>query len=195
MAALLDSRRASYFRSPALWITVRWPRCCCAKHLGHSLFAAAGFLAGGAGYAAVPVLLVLAFSRPSRAAFADMLLPGTPEQRFPATAFWTTLLLPALVAILFGFEINSLWTISAFVLLPIVLLSWPLIEMSRRAMAPILLAAAALPLVSCWRQHRPSPSACASPTCTRRRPTPSCSPSVSSRNGGVPPTAAAHRRR
>jgi len=170
VAAMLDARRASYFRSPAPWITVGVGALALAPHLvwlvqhnfipltyavdahavkilWHSLYAAAGFLAGGAGYAAVPVLLVLAFSRPSRAAFADMLLPSTPERRFAATAFWTMLLLPPVVAILFGFEINSLWTMSEFVLLPVVLLSSPMIDMSRRVMAPIVLAAVALPLV------------------------------------------------
>jgi hypothetical protein len=170
VAVLTDARRASYFRSSAPWITVAVGALLLAphllwlvqhnfipltyavdahavKHIGHSLYAALGFLAGGAGYAAVPVILVLAFSRPSRAAVADMLLPGAPERRFAATAFWTTLLLPPVVAILFGFEINSLWTMSAFVLLPIVLLSSPLLEVNRRAMAPVVLAAAALPLV------------------------------------------------
>ena len=49
--------------------------------------AAAGYLAGGIGYAAVPVLLVLALTRPSGAAWADMLMPRTPERRFTAVAF------------------------------------------------------------------------------------------------------------
>ena len=34
-------------------------------------------------------------TRPSGAALADTLLPGTPERRFVAVAFWATLLLPA----------------------------------------------------------------------------------------------------
>jgi 4-amino-4-deoxy-L-arabinose transferase-like glycosyltransferase len=170
VAALADTRRASYFRSAAPWITVGVGALLLAPHVAwlvahnfiplsyavdsHSaktssqlVIAAAGYLAGGIGYAAVPVLLVLALTRPSGAALADMLIPRTPERRFAAVAFWTTFLLPAVVAIVLDFGLNPIWTMSGFVLLPVVLLSSPAIVVSRRAVVPIVAFAVALPPV------------------------------------------------
>jgi Dolichyl-phosphate-mannose-protein mannosyltransferase len=170
LAALIDSRRGVYFRSAAPWITVAVGGLLLAPHIawlvnhdfisfsyatgthetatfGQSVVKVAGFLAGGAGYAAVPVLMVVALSRPPAAAFKDILLPHDPNRRFVAVTFWTLLLLPAAVALIFGFELNSLWTMSAFVLLPVVLLSSPLLVLSRQAITAIVAFAIAVPAV------------------------------------------------
>jgi hypothetical protein len=45
-----------------------------------------------------------------------------------ATAFWGTLLLPFLFALATGLQLTSLWTMPAWTLLPIVLLSSPLLD-------------------------------------------------------------------
>jgi hypothetical protein len=147
LAALLDSRRAAYFRSAAPWITIAVGALAFVPHVvwlvandfvpfayaatAHTwthaagALSVAGYLAGSIGYVTLPVLLALAAMRPSWAALADMLLPAGPERRLAAAAFCWPLLLPALAAPLVGAEINSLWSMSAWALLPVVLLSAP----------------------------------------------------------------------
>jgi hypothetical protein len=71
---------------------------------------------------AAPVILVLALTRPSGAALADTLLPRTPERRFVAVAFLATLVIPAVFAPVFKYDLNPIWTMSDFVLLPVLLL-------------------------------------------------------------------------
>ena len=85
--------------------------------------------------------------RPSGVALADALKPAAPERRLAAYVFWLPLLLPALLAPLFGIEINSLWSMSAWTLLPVVLLSSPLIVVMRARRRKIVTVAIALPLV------------------------------------------------
>jgi 4-amino-4-deoxy-L-arabinose transferase-like glycosyltransferase len=170
LAALLDMRRAAYFRSAAPWITIAAGLLVLGPHLmwlamhdftplsyavsmhgektlAESLHGAAAFIAGGVGYAAVPVLMVLALTRPSRAAVRDMLLPQAPERRFVAVTFWATLLLPVLFCVVSGFELSALWVMPALILMPVVLLSSPLLMVSRQAMIPIVAFAMALPPV------------------------------------------------
>lgn len=169
VAALCDARRASYFRSATPWITVFAGLLALAPHLvwlwqndlisllyafeahgtkvtGSIGLAALRYLAGAAGYAAAPVLLVLALTRPSGAALADTLVPRTPERRFVAVAFWATMLLPAVISLLLDYGLNPIWSMTDFVLLPAVLLSSPLLVISRRALIAIVGLAVALPL-------------------------------------------------
>jgi 4-amino-4-deoxy-L-arabinose transferase-like glycosyltransferase len=170
LAALIDSRRGAYFRSAAPWITAAVGAAVLTPHLvwlmrndfvsfsyaaeahvartlAQSLGNAATYLAGGAAYAAVPALLVLALSRPAGAALADMLWPRNPGRRFVAVTFWALALLPVVVGLAFGFDLNSIWTMSALMLLPVVLLSSPLIVLSRRAVISIVALAVALPVL------------------------------------------------
>lgn len=170
IAALTDPRRGAYFRSSAPWITIAVGAIALAPHLiwlvandfppfsyamaahgagsfGSIALRAAGYLGGAIGYAGFPVLLALALARPSGAALADMLVPATSERRLAATSFWLPLLLPALLAPLFGIEINSLWTMSAWTLLPVVLLSSPLVVVTRAAAVKVIVVAIALPMV------------------------------------------------
>ena len=169
LAALLDQRRAAYFRSAAPWITTVVGLVVLSPHFiwlvthdfipfsyavdAHkvefvkSLRAAASYLAGGAGYAAVPTLLVLILCRPGRAALIDMLLPRQPERRFAAIIFWTVLLLPAVVALVFRLELSPIWSMTGFILLPVVLLSSPLVTLQRQALTTTLALVVALPLI------------------------------------------------
>src|SRR5947209_9438531 len=103
IAALLDRRRAAYFRSGAPWVTIAAGALALAPHAawliandfapfsyavaGHgptsllsALRGALGYLAGGVGYVAVPLVLVFAAARPGRAAVNDMAWPATPER-------------------------------------------------------------------------------------------------------------------
>ncbi len=170
LAALLDPRRRSYFFSAAPCITIVAGAISLMPHVywlvandfapftyamavhgsgafGELVKNALGYLAGGFGYVAAPVLLVLAAARPNRAACADLLWPATPARRLAATAFWAPLLLPALLAPVLGFGINSLWTMSAWTLLPVLLLASPLTKLSHAAAVRMVALAMVLPLV------------------------------------------------
>src|SRR6201993_4738282 len=166
IAALIDRRRAAYFRSPAPWVTIAVGALALAPHVawliandfapfsyaivlhGAGSFAATigyalGYLAGSVAYVAVPLLIVAVVARPSRAAVKDMAWPSSPARRLAATAFWAVLLMPALIAPLTGLRLVSLWSMSAFALLPVMLLSSPLVAIARRDAVGVLGLAAA----------------------------------------------------
>ena len=96
-----------------------------AKPFGPTVVSALGYLAGSFGYVAIPVIVVLIAARPNRATLADMVWPADTERRLAAAAFWGPLLLPAAAALASGTEITSLWSMSAWTLLPVLLLSPP----------------------------------------------------------------------
>ncbi len=170
LAALIDARRAAYFRSPAPWITVAVGFAALTPHLvwlAHHDFApfayavgihadkplsvslvhALGYLAGSLGYVAVPVIVALVMAWPQRTLLADMAWPGERERRLAAAAFWAPLLLPVVVAPLGGVEITSLWSMSSWTLLPVLLLSPPALAVRPIDTRRILGLAVALPLV------------------------------------------------
>jgi hypothetical protein len=170
LAAIADPRRADYFRSRAPWITVIVGALALAPHLfwlvgnGFAPFSYAlfvhgeagaasvlsgviGYLAGSVAYALVPILVVLFLAWPSREALRDMLWPLDPHRRLAAAAFWATLLIPAVAAPLGGVRLTSLWSMSAWTLLPVVLLSSPLITIARKDAARMVAAAAMFPFV------------------------------------------------
>src|SRR5260370_1358700 len=95
----------------------------------------------------VPLVVVFAAARPGRAAVMDMAWPATPERRLAALAFWATLLLPPLIAIFTWIRLTSLWTMSAWTLLPVMLLSSPLVAIGRRDAVRVLALAVPLPFV------------------------------------------------
>ena len=169
IAALADPRRARYFRSAAPYVTVAVGAAALAPHLwwlyDHG-FAAFGYaleshpatllealrsgvvyVASAAGYVAIPVLMALAVARPSRAAVADTLWPADPSRRTVAVAFALPLLLPMLAAVIAREEVIPIWTISTMTLLPVVLLSSPLVTLPRAGTIRILAIAIALPIV------------------------------------------------
>src|SRR5215210_1367288 len=150
LAALIDRRHGEYFRSWTPWVTIAVGAAVLMPHLAwlyeHNfetfsyalkgeesnsflsvLVRTAGYLAGAAAYVALPVTLAFINAMLSPAALRDTLVPREPDRRLAAMAFWAPLLLPALVALIFRIELTSLWTLSAFTLLPVVLLSSPLI--------------------------------------------------------------------
>jgi hypothetical protein len=170
LAALADPRRASYFRSPAPWITVVVGAAAIAPHLiwliandfmpfsyavlvhgeasaASSLVSVLGYLLGSVAYICVPLLIVFAIARPTRKALEDMIWPTVPERRLAAAAFWATLLLPALIAPAIGVRLTSLWSMSAWTLLPVMLLSSPLVSIGRNDAARAVAIACAFPLL------------------------------------------------
>ena len=118
------------------------------KPFAATVIGALGYLAGSIGYVAIPVIIVLAAARPSRATIADMMWPADRERRLAAAAFWAPFLLPALGALASGTEITSLWSMPAWTLLPVLLLSSPAVTIAAADTRRILIAArCAVPLV------------------------------------------------
>lgn len=170
LAALADRRRVAYLRSPSPWISLGVAALALAPHLAwlaERQFSAVryavewhaaapldvarsllGYLAGSAAYVAVPVALVLALARPAKAVLRDMILPSAPERRLVVTAFLFPLLLPVLVAPVMGVGLTPLWSMSAFTLLPQVLLAPPELVLARRPASWIAGLALALPLAA-----------------------------------------------
>jgi hypothetical protein len=169
LAVLADPRRGGYFRSAAPWITVAFGATALMPHAAwlvvndfppldyalasHALYSrwlalvsALLYVAGAAGYLAVPIVLTMLTARPSRAALADMLWPQDSARRTALLAFALPILLPAVAAVAASSGIASLWTISAMTLAPVVLLSSPLVTLSRAAAVRILALAIVFPL-------------------------------------------------
>jgi hypothetical protein len=189
IAAVTDPRRAEYFRSPAPWITVLVGGLAIAPHLiwlvqndfapfsyavfvhGEATLASSftgvlGYLAGSIAYVLAPSLMVIVFARPRSEVLRDMLWPRDHHRRLAVTAFWATLLLPALVAPAIGVRLTSLWSMSAWTLLPVMLLSSPLVVIACKDATRIVAVAAIFPLVMLaaapaigFAVHRTSPAA------------------------------------
>jgi hypothetical protein len=170
LAALLDRRRARYFFSAAPWITVAMGAIVLAPHIlwlvqndfapfgyamsihgdkpfGSTVIAALGYFAGSLGYVAIPIIIVLLAARPSRATLADMVWPKDDKRRLAAAAFWLPFVLPAIGAVASGTEITSLWSMPAWTLLPVLLLSSPAVTWRAVDTSRVLLAAIVVPLV------------------------------------------------
>jgi 4-amino-4-deoxy-L-arabinose transferase-like glycosyltransferase len=169
VAALADRRRGDYFRSAAPWITALAGFVVLAPHViwlvqnhfapfayavtlhgekpfGAALHGAFGYVAGAVGYVAIPLIIVFFAARPSRAALADMIWPAGDDRRLAAAAFWVPLLLPVIGALASGSVINSLWSMPAFSLLPVLLLSSPQVTLRPVDTKRVLGFAAAVPL-------------------------------------------------
>lgn len=170
VAALADRRRAQYFKSPAPYLTVIAGLVVLLPHLSwlrdndfapftyamavhgdksfaNAAFATLGYLAGSIGYAALPLVLVAIAARPTIATLRDMAWPADTERRLAAAAFWAPLLLPAVAGLVTGTEVTSLWSMSAWSLLPVLLLSSPRVTWRPLDTQRVVLIAAALPLV------------------------------------------------
>ena len=169
LAALTDPRRGAYFHSLAPWVTIAAGAAVLAPHVfwiathgfttvdfaftSHATSlprAAAGslyFLLSVLGYIAAPIVLGALATLPSVAAIKDTLAPDAPERRMLLVALAAPLLLAALVAVAARADLDPLWSMSAMTLLPVVLLSSPLLNVNRTAAVNILALAIVLPLL------------------------------------------------
>jgi hypothetical protein len=169
VAALADRRRAAYFRSAAPWVTVFVGALAFAPHIAwlvandfspfsyavdshlgtwsSAAWSGPGFLAGVLGYAAAPLVIWLIIARPRLAALADTAWPGTDPRRLVLMSFIAPLILPWFAALAFKVDIVSLWAMCAVTLLGVVLLSSPLVTISRRATVWLLALAVVFPLL------------------------------------------------
>jgi 4-amino-4-deoxy-L-arabinose transferase-like glycosyltransferase len=148
IAALAHPRRLDYLRSPAPWVTALIGLLVLAPHLhwflttgGKTLYYA-NRVHGGASTAALLwnvvtstvsaagyVLVLLAayalIVRPDRRTLRATLWPDDPSRRMLVLLFVLPLLLPIVVMPLAGIKYSALWTLPAWFLLPIILLSPP----------------------------------------------------------------------
>jgi hypothetical protein len=168
LAAITDPRRSAYFRSPAPWLTIaigaialtphvawliahNFPTVSFAFEVHGGTFATAAassprFIIGVLGYIAAPVVLSLLATHPSVTAIGDTLWPASVERRFVVVAFAAPPLFAALAAIPLRVDLHALWEMSAMTLLPVVLLSSPLVTVARDAAVRLLALAIVFPL-------------------------------------------------
>jgi hypothetical protein len=170
LGALIDPRRAPYFRSAAPWIIVAVGAVLLAPHvvfiathgfstvsfamtahettfpiaIGWSLY----FLASVLGYIAIPVVLSVLATYPSLAAIKDSIWPANKEHRIFVVAFATPPILAAIVAVAVRARLDPLWMMSGMALLPVVLLSSPLLSVNRAAAIRLLALAIVFPLAA-----------------------------------------------
>ncbi len=170
IAALIDWRRVAYFRSAAPWVTAGVGFLALTPHLGwlirnefstftfavgvhgakplrEVLGGAGEYLAGAAAFVAVPVIFALMATRSGVSQLRGMVWPQEPRRRLVAMAFWGPLLLPVVLAPVIGLALTSIWTMSAWSLLTVVLLSPPGLVADMRASRAIVAFAMLFPLL------------------------------------------------
>ena len=167
--ALVHPNRAAYLRSSSPWISTAVGIAVLAPHiawlvgsdfppfhyalsvhagapLGAVLLQVAGYVVGAIGYVSLLLLAYVIATRPDRATFKEALWPSDRDRRPLAILLWVPLLSPIPVAIASGGLLTSLWTMSAWFLLPILLLAPPAVTVSRRAATGIAALVAAITL-------------------------------------------------
>ena len=171
LAALFDRRRVAYFRSAAPWISalvfglavlphaiwlvrenfppLHWVGARrSATSLVDWLSSLGEYTFGTIGYCGIALLMVLVLAWPSLAAIRDGWLPRDADRRTVAILFWSPLLLPILAAAVSGTSLLSLWNEPALSLLPVMMLSSPLIMLTREAVVRMAVFAAAVTVVA-----------------------------------------------
>ncbi len=185
LAALSHPARWTYLKSLSPWLTVATGLLLLAPHirwlmttgfqpfvyayavhgdasLRDELINAPSFLAGCLGYAALPILVYWLLVRPGRATVIETIWPSDPDRRMLVVALAGFFLLPAISVFGFGVLQTSLWSMPAYFLLPIVLLSPPSAVLTQRAAATFALAMLAFTLLAptviapvlAWRNFR-----------------------------------------
>jgi 4-amino-4-deoxy-L-arabinose transferase-like glycosyltransferase len=171
IAAILDPERRRYFSSASPWISATIGLLVLSPHLlwlwqaegqpfhyalsAHSadtwwrvVTSLIGYLTGALGYVALPIGAYVLATRPNRAAWHDALWPSDPRRRMLLVLLAAPLLLPIVTAPIAQVQVTSLWTMSAWFLLPIVLLAPSTISLPREAAVNIGIAVLAITVVS-----------------------------------------------
>jgi hypothetical protein len=183
LAAIIDARRAAYFRSPAPWVTIAVGLVGLAPHIAwlyahdftpfayamdthpgtlvECLWSGVNYVIGASAYVAAPVVLAMLAAWPSPASLRDMVWPAAPERRLVVLAFALPLVVPTVLALAAHEVVTSLWAIAGMTLLPIVLLSSPSIVVPHVPVRRIVGVAVAFPLLAlalspvvAWVIHR-----------------------------------------
>ena len=168
VAALSDPRRSSYFRSSAPYLTIAAGVIAIAPHAvwvashdfgpfryafgahpttpGVAALYTFVFFGGILAYVAAPVILNLIAVRPTMVAIGDSIWPPPGERRTALVALVAPIFLAALGSILLKMRIGALWTLAGMTLLPVALLSSPLVTVPRRAAVRVLALAILYPI-------------------------------------------------
>ena len=93
------------------------------------------YLAGAVAYVALPLAVYALAVRPGAALLRETVWPTDPRRRMLVVLLAVPLLLPALLAPFIGGRIVALWTMSAWFLLPVALLSPPGATVTRIALS------------------------------------------------------------
>jgi len=169
VAALADPRRGAYFRSAAPYVMVVVGALALGPHVAwivandfapftyavavhpatreSAITSGIGFLIGVVGYFVAPAVLAAAASRPGLRAIADTFWPRDAGRRLVLIAFAAPIILPVLAAVAGKVAIVPIWAIGAATLLPVVLLSSPLITVPRAGAVRLLALALAFPVL------------------------------------------------
>jgi hypothetical protein len=170
VAALSDSRRGAYFKSGAPWITILTGLVIVSPHIGwlekhdfspigyamlvhgnhtfvDALWAALRYCLDSMAYVIVPIAAVLLIARPNWQTVADTFWPADRERRLVAVAFGVTLWSPVLAGLVWGVEINAIWTMSSWILFPVLVLSSPRLRVDRPSVRVVAGCAVLLPIV------------------------------------------------
>ncbi len=170
IAAICHPRRWEYLRSPAPWVSIGCGFALLAPHINwlasmglepfkyamavhdagsiaEELKGSVAYAAGGLAYVLLPVAAYLLMLRPDRRLLAEALWPDDPDRRMLVLLLANQILLPIPTALIIGIKLTSLWTMSAWFLLPIVLLSPPQLILPRATAVRAALGVAIMSLV------------------------------------------------
>jgi Dolichyl-phosphate-mannose-protein mannosyltransferase len=103
---------------------------------------------GGALYLAGGLAVIMFACRRDGLAARDMLLPREADRRAMAIATYTAFLAPILLALALRTRLATLWTLPMWSMLPALLLSSRHVQATRDAVAGVLIAACAIPLIA-----------------------------------------------
>ena len=163
VAALCHPRRGDYLRSSSPWLSILAGFAALGPHLywlaitgaepfryalethtaatlSQELKKALGYVAGGVGYVLVSVAAYFVAVRPDRRLLVAALWPRDPDRRMLVLLLAVPLVLPLLTAPIIGVALTPLWTMSAWFLLPVVLLAPTQITVTRAATVCVALA-------------------------------------------------------
>lgn len=167
VAAMLHPRRRDYLLSPAPWVSVLVGSIVLAPHVhwlattglepfSYAMGAHGGgtswgewrsilqYFLGALGYVLLPLLVYGLAVRPDRRALSLAIWPEDADRRMLVILLGSFLLLPPLTAPLIGVELTSLWTMSSWFLLPIVLLGPEEVKPAQLAVARAAMGVAVL---------------------------------------------------
>jgi 4-amino-4-deoxy-L-arabinose transferase-like glycosyltransferase len=168
-AALTGSRRDAYFSSPAPYLTLAVGTILLTPHVdwivahqfvsfnyamaAHqttfltAIYSAFSFVVSSFGYVLAPIVFCLLAAQPDVTAIKDMVWPLESDRRTIVIVFASPFLFAALIAVILRVQLEPLWAISAMTLFPVVLLSSPLVVVTRSAALRLLALAIAFPLI------------------------------------------------
>ena len=170
-AALADRRRGAFFKSSAPWIIVAAGAVALAPHMVwlidngfapvryaqavHGGMSPAGgvlnalsYLSGSLAYVAAPLIGAYFACRRAGPVSPEILWPRTDALRLVTLLFWLPLLLPVIAPLALGVGLTSLWSMSAWTLLPVALFASPSIAIERRHVAGVMAVVAAVPVIA-----------------------------------------------